>query len=215
MDDRTCLTCDADISGSHASRRYCSQSCKSVAAYAARPRVPCSVCGGPTGYVRGMVEAVRCHPCVRDSAPHGVARYRKHGCRCDVCREGQRVAMAAYDARRRERDPGYRTAEGGRDRSGEYAKYGYTEAQRRRDQLRRARKVEAPAEVFDSAEVYERDGWSCGICDEPVDPTLAYPDPMSASLDHVTPLSLGGSHTRDNSRCAHLRCNIRRGNRAA
>jgi 5-methylcytosine-specific restriction endonuclease McrA len=38
---------------------------------------------------------------------------------------------------------------------------------------------------------------------------------MSATLDHVVPISVGGEHTRENVRCAHLRCNARRGNRVA
>lgn len=81
------------------------------------------------------------------------------------------------------------------------------------DQARRARKLGADAEVFSSTEVFERDAWVCGICSQPVDQALRYPDPMSASLDHVVPLSKGGAHTRDNTRCSHLSCNVRRGNR--
>ena len=36
---------------------------------------------------------------------------------------------------------------------------------------------------------------------------------MSVSLDHVVPLSRGGSHTLGNVRCAHLICNIRKGSK--
>jgi 5-methylcytosine-specific restriction endonuclease McrA len=79
---------------------------------------------------------------------------------------------------------------------------------------RRARIQGNEWEVFDPIEVYERDGWVCGICDEPVDRAAPFPEPLSVSLDHVKPVSLGGSHTRDNTRCAHLRCNSKRGNRA-
>jgi 5-methylcytosine-specific restriction endonuclease McrA len=62
--------------------------------------------------------------------------------------------------------------------------------------------------------VYERDGWQCGLCPEPVDPTLAYPHPMSASLDHVVPISRGGGHTYANTQCSHLECNVRKGARS-
>lgn len=123
--------------------------------------------------------------------------------------------MQAYSERRRKREPNWNTAAGGRNREGEYAKTGYTDSARRRDDRRRALKRQVPFEDFSPTEVYDRDGWTCGICSESVDPTLKWPDPMSVSLDHVTPLSLGGSHTRDNTRCTHLRCNIRRGNRAS
>lgn len=74
---------------------------------------------------------------------------------------------------------------------------------------RRARE-EAAIERFDPWEVYERDHWLCGICGQEVDPEVFHPDAMSASLDHVVPLSRGGDHTRDNSVLAHLVCNIRK-----
>ena len=71
----------------------------------------------------------------------------------------------------------------------------------------------ADAEVFDRIEIFDRDEWSCGICSEPVDSSLAWPDPMSASLDHVIPVSRGGRHVRDNVQCSHLTCNLRKSNR--
>lgn len=80
---------------------------------------------------------------------------------------------------------------------------------------RRAQQRQLPSESFDPAEIYARDGWTCGICSLPVDPDLRHPDRMSVSLDHVIPLSCGGHHTRENVRCAHLDCNVKRGNRAA
>ena len=88
----------------------------------------------------------------------------------------------------------------------------FTDAQREKSQRRRARKagVNLDGKVY-RTRIAERDGWVCGICAEPVDPSLAYPDPMSASLDHVIPLSRGGSHSPANVRLAHLGCNVRRG----
>lgn len=78
---------------------------------------------------------------------------------------------------------------------------------------RRARRQGDGFERFDRREIYERDGWVCGICSEPVDPALKYPDLMSASLDHVTPLALGGQHSRANVQCAHFICNSRKTHR--
>ncbi len=59
----------------------------------------------------------------------------------------------------------------------------------------------------------ERDGWTCGICHEPVDRTLRHPDPMSASHDHVVSLVKGGDHSYANSQLAHLVCNLRKKDR--
>lgn len=68
-------------------------------------------------------------------------------------------------------------------------------------------------EAISVHEIAERDGWSCHLCSLPVDAGLKHPDPASASVDHVTPLSRGGEHTADNVRLAHLQCNVRRGAR--
>ena len=79
---------------------------------------------------------------------------------------------------------------------------------------RRAQRVSTEVEQFSPLDIFERDSWTCGICHRPVDPALRWPDVGSASLDHVIPLSKGGSHTPGNTRCTHLTCNVARGNRA-
>jgi hypothetical protein len=78
-------------------------------------------------------------------------------------------------------------------------------------QMRRAQMAGVGSEKFANAEVYERDDWTCGICGGDVPPDARFPDPLSASLDHVVPLSKGGAHTRANTRCSHLICNMRKG----
>lgn len=89
-----------------------------------------------------------------------------------------------------------------------------TQARLERKARRRALTKGADAEVFTYVEVFARDGWICGLCDEPVSRDLKHPDPMCASLDHVVPLALGGHHVLSNVQCAHLVCNIRKGARA-
>jgi len=88
---------------------------------------------------------------------------------------------------------------------------------RRREnwQRRRALKLGLDAERIDNAVIFDRDKWCCGICSKRVDSALAWPDPMSASLDHILPLSKGGSHVPANVQLAHLGCNVRKGNRIA
>lgn len=80
---------------------------------------------------------------------------------------------------------------------------------------RRGRQYGAAREPYTVLELAERDGWDCQLCHEPIDPTLKYPDPNCASVDHVIPLALGGDDTRVNVQLAHLTCNKRKGARAA
>lgn len=56
--------------------------------------------------------------------------------------------------------------------------------------------------------VLERDAWTCGICTEAIDRTLPWPDPMSASVDHILPRNHGGGDEDANLQAAHLLCNI-------
>jgi len=80
---------------------------------------------------------------------------------------------------------------------------------------RRAQKLGTQVEDLRPIDIYERDIWLCGLCVTPVDPDSAWPDPMSPSLDHILPLSKGGTHTYENVQLAHLTCNVSKGNRVA
>lgn len=54
------------------------------------------------------------------------------------------------------------------------------------------------------------DGWSCWLCDSSIDPALYWPDPRAGSVDHVVPVTRGGTDERSNLRLAHLHCNTAR-----
>lgn len=84
------------------------------------------------------------------------------------------------------------------------------ESKRRRgqDHRGRARHYGVEYEPVNRYKVYARDGWRCGICRLKVDRRLTAPHPMSASLDHIVPMSRGGNHTYQNTQCAHWRCNV-------
>jgi 5-methylcytosine-specific restriction endonuclease McrA len=60
-------------------------------------------------------------------------------------------------------------------------------------------------------EIYERDGWTCHICSEPVDRDAHFNDNLAPSLDHLVPKSLGGSHEPENLKTSHRICNSLKG----
>jgi len=74
----------------------------------------------------------------------------------------------------------------------------------------RARRHGVAYEPIRRVEVFNRDGWVCGICAEPVDPELSWPNPLSASLDHIVPMVHGGPHLLSNVQCSHLACNVKK-----
>jgi hypothetical protein len=65
-------------------------------------------------------------------------------------------------------------------------------------------------EVFDKQNIFERDGWRCSICGKEVNKKLLFPNPQSASLDHIISIHYGGMHEPKNVRLAHLVCNQRK-----
>jgi len=84
------------------------------------------------------------------------------------------------------------------------------ETKRRQAGVSRFNKSQSPNIT---ARIYYRDKGLCGICKEPIDLRLQYPNPMCLSIDHIIPVSLGGNNFQSNLQPSHLVCNTRRGNK--
>ncbi|SFF03029.1 HNH endonuclease [Streptomyces mirabilis] len=65
-------------------------------------------------------------------------------------------------------------------------------------------------ERYTVEEIGERDGWVCGLCQDPVDQAYRHPDPRSPSIDHVRTIAAGGTDTKENVRLTHWGCNHER-----
>lgn len=73
---------------------------------------------------------------------------------------------------------------------------------------RRARKRSTRVESIDPIAVFEAEGWLCYLCGVMTDKAKRGTwHPLAPELEHVVPLSKGGTHTRENVRCACRRCN--------
>lgn len=81
---------------------------------------------------------------------------------------------------------------------------------RRSSQRRRAQKLDAASDPYTRTEIFERDGWCCRICGEMIDRRTKWPHPRSPTVDHIIPLSRGGTDLRTNVQTAHARCNLRK-----
>lgn len=139
--------------------------------------------GDPLGRLRGEVRDGKriCPGCEHDKPLSEFPPGGKKG-RCNRC-----IADAAAQYRRENPDVMWRQAI-----------------------IYRARKLGVTRETFDRREIFERDGWVCGICGEDIDAEVEYPDPRSPSIDHIVPLSKGGTHERGNVQASHFRCNLRK-----
>lgn len=65
--------------------------------------------------------------------------------------------------------------------------------------------------------VFERDNWICGICKRAISKTKKWPDPRSAVVDHIIPVSAGreagGVNKMHNWQATHNECNLRKSDR--
>lgn len=70
----------------------------------------------------------------------------------------------------------------------------------------------ARGDDIDHLFVFERDEWTCCICKNPIDRRLRGNHWWRATLEHIIPLSKGGTHTYDNVGASHWICNMQKGN---
>lgn len=175
---------------------------KNAEARAARPRPDCIICGSPVEPPRRTLCSDKC-------------RRRRNA---DLMMEMQRAYKAEHGiwhSRQWEPKRDWEKARAySKARNAEIpVRKRYPATFAAKDARRRMKLAQATVEVFDPMEVFDRDGWVCQLCNEPVDRDAEYPDPGYRSLDHIVPISKGGEHSRRNTQLAHLGCNVSKGNR--
>ena len=199
----------------------------------------CADCGGRMHRGKDVLPQgqARCSKCRNGGAgyytteegrwSHGRSAYSQ-GCRCRVCKDAQAQGMRDYVAKRK--------AERGVTPSAESRRRarGHNPFQPVFDRKPVpcavcgdvVRSVKPPGEavhkkcrgVGDSWyiseserwAVYERDGWECRICFNPVDPDAHYLSDWYPTLDHIVPRSISEDHSPENLRLACRYCNIAR-----
>lgn len=74
------------------------------------------------------------------------------------------------------------------------------------------RAIYARGDDIDALLLFDLHGWICNICKDTIDKKYRCPDWRAATIDHIVPLSRGGTHTWDNTAPAHLGCNLKKDN---
>jgi 5-methylcytosine-specific restriction endonuclease McrA len=87
------------------------------------------------------------------------------------------------------------------------------ESRRQHKDRRRAVKRDAYRADVHRRRVFEADGYRCHLCRRKTDSTKAAPHPRSPTIDHVIPISRGGTHEPANCRTACFQCNATKGDR--
>lgn len=180
-------------------RRFCSWRCyPSVGIKGALPPRECAECGGLIASPKHSSQTFCCAACrQRATIRNNTAKKRKarpHDGKRRLCARGS--CRTEFEVGRPEQVYCSKTCQG-------------AESGARHNARKRAQQP-LGAEPYSSRDVFERDEWICGLCNSWVNSELRHPDPWSASIDHIIPLSSDGIDAWDNVQLAHLQCNQRK-----
>jgi 5-methylcytosine-specific restriction endonuclease McrA len=73
--------------------------------------------------------------------------------------------------------------------------------------------IKTATEKYSKLQVLTLTQGTCGLCNTNIDLDLVWPNPWSYSVDHIIPLSKGGTDLLSNVQPTHLTCNVSKGNR--
>jgi len=127
---------------------------------------------------------------------------------CEPCREAMKLYWVEM---RRKRGPEMHRMRMEREGNNPF----FIEARQRRARKGRAKRFGVDHDGYTTQDVLDNFGTDCHICNEAIDLTA----PRSVGkmgwesglhIDHVFPISRGGTDTLDNVRPAHAKCNIKK-----
>lgn len=177
-----------------------------------RPRIRCDVCWERFAQVGGRGVLRRCLECDQPAefrrsycAAHPIgSQYGKQRiCPCGKLPEDGRSWYCSPDCRKTARQAANRRRQAKPSR----LLYDRTRGQAKNAEDKPHRKPQWKRVRL----VVLADHPPCGICLEPIDYSLRFPDPMSASVDHIVSWRRGGAwFDLSNLRAAHFGCNAGR-----
>lgn len=166
----------------------------------------CRPCRGNVPSNKGRREQV-CPICQRQFRPSGGYRQVCCSMACSsVRRKGRLVEITCASCGETDR-----RAPGTTRYCAPCAKLAERTRNRRKNVKRRALAAAGPTLTL--WQLASRDQWRCHLCRRRVNMELTSPHPRSATVDHLVPVSDGGTDAPENIRLAHRTCNTKRGTR--
>ena len=217
---KTCAFCGAEFVDRSINRsaQYCGRKCRDRAAYAKNPdkmraRKRESYVANPER-VLGPKRERYAKNLERERRAHREGAKARYAVNPDRRRERNREWRKENLEKERERKRAWRAANPDKVREhGRRTAKAHPESALERKDRRRARMRGAFIAPVDRKAIYKRDNYTCQLCGKKVKMDKKRPDPMSPSIDHILPLSKGGTHEPRKVQLTHLRCNLRKQNK--
>lgn len=227
---KNCIGCGKEFIAHHKNELYCSAQCQEHACYLRnRPKKYCKVCGSEIPYIDGthnnycsetcrkLDKAKKCLECGNEFIPNSSSqKYCSRECAQNAQKDKTVYTCMecgkSFTRRKRGEDQCLFCS---RECASEYKhkeliqKYGekiYTMSPDRRRIYRIMTNGERDYGIT-LQKVYERDNGICKICGNPVNMNVDPLDNEYGSIDHIIPLSKGGTHQWKNVQLAHRICN--------
>ena len=208
--NRVCVGCGSEFRKKYSGRNkglYCSRECafKNCQHYNRSPKHPIS-----DGILEWAFGWKKCRVCRCDF----YATKTNSGICSDECRKQRAREKAGnwYNQKHGDTRPcascGNVINRNGKRMCEECRRIGKAESRRASKSIRRAReKTNGPYELIRATAVFKRDEWICRLCNQPTESHEKVPHPRAPTIDHIMPISKGGTHTMDNVQCACFECN--------
>ena len=204
-----CAECGGPIqqSGRGRPRRFCSEKCKTKAGNkrSNRARLPLRQAHDP-------------RPCIECGSVFVPKRADRLYCYDRWCAQTAYQRRVAEGAPHRVKSHDVKCAECGVTFTASYPTARWCSrlcANRHWGRVRSRRRRPMSSVPYTDREIFERDGWRCHICRKPVRRSAKVPHALAPTIDHLVPVSCGGSDEPSNVACAHWKCNRDKGAGAA
>jgi endogenous inhibitor of DNA gyrase (YacG/DUF329 family) len=212
-----CAYCGKEFITSHKEQRYCSKRCVWTHYWRAKGSQDkcCKRCGvvltnGKTSYCSDECRMRECKTCGKRFLPERTEAYCSDECRKEQARRKAKENFVSVKETNPYIDLSCKYC-------GQQFKVNYRANKRRycseqcakkasKNERRYRKRGQFVAPVY-RAEIYKRDGGICQLCGKKVDMTKEVPHPKAPVLDHIIPLSRGGTHEPKNVQLAHFICN--------
>lgn len=201
MSKRICVYCGKEFTPSHGNKKFCGDDCKRESKKRHYDPLICPYCG---------IEFTPIYP-------NQICCCMKHGDMFYKANKGNQLKREKRAIEKANKGPFFC-----RECAKEFVPIPHTHSpaycckkHKRRFEHRKRRLLEygLKPSLYTREQIFERDQFTCHLCNQPLNMNARFPNLDYPTIDHVIPLSKGGSDALDNIKAAHFGCNVSKSDR--